>query len=117
MFKRHHIEGLYFDFKGRKYYVDHDFMSFAGQYRQAKADMVRSFLQTPDIKSNLAEFSQRIMPIIFGQSQADELLKLFGGDHVALFYRVSPWIRRRLHPVMRREIRERKRQYLRFMGE
>ena len=114
---RHNIENLSFFYQGKEYHVSPDFLSFSGEYRKAKADMVQEFIKTPDIKANLAEFSQKVMLIIFGQKQADELLNLFRGDSAALFYRVSPWIRRRLHPAMRREIRRRKRQYLRFVGE
>lgn len=114
---RHNIEDLSFYYQGKEYHVSPEFISFSGEYRKAKADMIQSFISTPDIKSSLAEFSQKIMPIIFGKEQADELLKLFHGDSVALFYRVSPWIRRRLYPVMKKEIRKRKRQYLRFVGE
>lgn len=117
MFKSHNIDTISFFYKGKEYHVDSGFMSFAGEYRKAKEDMIQDFLKEPDIKANISEFSQRIIPIIFGKEQADELIKLFDDDYVVLFYRVSPWIRRRLYPIMRREIRARKRKYIRFVGE
>lgn len=111
----HHNISFYFN--GKEYFVSPDFMNYSGDYRRAKAEMVEKFGANHDIKANIAEYSDKIMPIIFGQQAADELLTLFHGDSAALFYRVSPWIRRRLYPMMKKEIRKRKRQYLRILGE
>jgi len=108
------ITDIFFKFNGEKIPVNQNLMSFVGEYRQAKDDMVREFTHGGDVKKNLSEFTARILPIIFSAEDAKTIAEKADKDYEALFYTISPWVHFCLMPIIKRNVKQRKKQLVKY---
>jgi hypothetical protein len=99
---------------GKSYTVDAQVLNFYSDYGKAKADLIQAFAGGASVKAGLTDFTTATLPLIFGAEQTAQLVEQFAGDYSTIFYRITPFMQRRVMPEIRREIRTRKKQYTRY---